>query len=91
MSAYILDVIFARQEFLGLKWAWTSVDTYVNTYCKMLSECSFRGVITQLSNHFVTPVYKMIFEQDPPCILKATMEALIDIENWYASLSRTFI
>lgn len=40
--------------------------TVVNTNCKMLSECSFKGVITQLSNHFVTMVYKMILKKDPP-------------------------
>ena len=33
----------------------------------------------------------MIFEQDPPYMLMATMDALIDISNWYASLSNTFI
>jgi len=33
----------------------------------------------------------MIFEQDPPCMSKATMEALIDIANWYASPFDTFI
>lgn len=71
-----------------MKWAWTPVETAMNTYCKVLSKCRFRGVITRLSNHFVTPLYKMIFEQDPAFMSKETMEALID---WYASLSNTFI
>ena len=62
-----------------MKWAWTSVETFVNTYCKMLSECNFKGVITQLLDHFVTPVYNMIFEEDPPYMSKAEMEALIGI------------
>lgn len=88
---YILDAICAQQEFSGLKSAWTPTDTVVNTYYKMLFECNFKGVITQLSNQFVTPVYKMIFEQDPPCMSKAAMDALIDIADWYASLSGTFI
>lgn len=57
----------------------------------MFSKCSFRGVIIQLSDHFVTPIYKMIFEQDPPCMSKETMEARIDIADWYASSSGTFI
>ena len=91
MSAYILDAICAYQQFPGLKWELTPVKTSVKTYCKMLSKCSFRGVITQLSDHFVTPIYKMIFEQVPPCMSKAKMEALIDIANWYASPLGTFI
>lgn len=91
MSSYILDAICAQQEFLGLRWNWSPTETVINTYCKLLSECSFRGVITQLSDHFVTLFYKMIFKQDPPCMSKATMEALMDIIDWYASPSNTFI
>lgn len=81
----------ASQEFLGLEWGWTSTKTFVNTYCKMLSEFSFMGVITQLSDHFVTVVYKMIFEQDPLYLSRETMEALIKIEDLYASPYDTFI
>ena len=33
----------------------------------------------------------MIFKKDPPCMLKAIMEALIDIDDWCASLFDTFI
>ena len=62
MSAYILDTICARQEFPRFKLAWSPMETTGNTYCKLLSEFSFGGVITQLSNNFVTSVYKMIFE-----------------------------
>lgn len=46
MSAYILDAICAQQESLGLEWAWSQIETVVNTYCKLLSEFNFRGVIT---------------------------------------------
>jgi len=63
----------------------------VNTYCNMLYECSFRGVVTLLFDHFITLVYKMIFEQDPPYMSKAMMEALINIADSYASPSDTFI
>lgn len=91
MSTYILDVICAHQQFPGLKWAWTLIETSVNTYCKVFSECSFRGVITQLSDLFVTLVYKMIFEKDSPCMSKEKIEALINIADWYASLFGIFI
>lgn len=74
-----------------LEWVWSLAKTAVNTYCKMLSKCSFRGVITQLSNDFVTSNYKMIFKQDPPYMSMAAMEALIDIADWNYSPSDTFI
>lgn len=36
-------------------------------------------------------MYKMIFDKDLPYMSKAAMEALIFIEDWYASPSDTFI
>lgn len=74
-----------------MEWAWSPTKTVVNTYFKFLSECSFKGVITRLFDHFVSPVYKMIFRQDPPCMSKEVIEALIGIANWYASLFDSFI
>jgi len=56
----------------------------------MFSKYSFKGVIARLFDHFVTPVYKMVFEEDPPCMSTLIMEALIDIVDWYSSLSNTF-
>ena len=91
MYAYVLDALCARQEFSGLEWAWSMTETIVNTYFKFLSECSFKGVITWLYDHFVVPVYKMIFKQDPPCMSKEAMEALIGIADWYGSPFDTFI
>ena len=45
MSTYILDEICAHQELPGMKWAWTLMETSINTYCKFFSKCNFRGVI----------------------------------------------
>lgn len=33
----------------------------------------------------------MIFEQDPPCMFREVMQALLNIANWYASPDGTFI
>lgn len=63
MSAYIFDAVYA---FPDLGWPWTPSETFVHNYCKLFSKWSFPGVIIHLSNHFVTLVYRMIFEQDPP-------------------------
>lgn len=81
MSDYILDAICAQHGFPGLEWAWSPVETIVNMYFKLLSKCSFRGVIIWFSNHFVTLVYRMIFEQDPPCMLEEEMDALLGLAD----------
>lgn len=74
-----------------MEWACSLTKTILIMYFKFFSECSFKGVITWLFDHFVTPMYKMIFEQDPPCMSKEEMEPPIWIVDWYASPSDTFI
>ena len=91
MSTYLLDAICEQQQFPGMKQRWTPRKTVVYIYCKLFSECSFRGVILQLLEHFVIPVYRMIFEQDPACMSQVMMEALVKREYWYASTLGTFI
>lgn len=47
--------------------------------------------MARLANHFIIPMYKLIFEQDPPCMFEEVMEAILNIVNWYASRSGTLI
>jgi len=47
--------------------------------------------MARISDHFFAPLYMRIFEQDPPCMYQETMEALLNIEDWYASPKVTFI
>ena len=45
----------------------------------------------RLTNHFIILVYKLIFENDPPCMSQEVMEGILNIVDWYASPSGTFI
>ena len=47
--------------------------------------------MARLTNHYIIPLDKLIFEEDPPCMSREAMEAIIDIVDWYASPSGTFI
>lgn len=47
--------------------------------------------MAQLTNHFTTPLYKLIFEEDPPCMSRGAMETIMDIAYWYASPSGTYL
>ena len=42
-------------------------------------------------DHFIPPLYMMIFEQDLPCMSKDVMETLLNIAYWYTSPDGTFI
>lgn len=63
----------------------------MHIYCKFLSECSYRVLIAQLIGYFIIQLYKLIFEEDPPCMTQEVMEAITEIANQYASLGEKFI
>jgi len=66
MSAYLLDAICAHKQFPDMGWAWEPLENVVNVYCKLPLEYNYRGATARLSDHFISPMYMMIFEKDPP-------------------------
>ena len=45
----------------------------------------------KLIDHFLIPLYKLIFEEEPPCMSHGVMEAISEITDWYASPYATFL
>jgi len=91
MFAYLRDAICARQQFLGMGWAWLPLENVVKVYCKLLLECNYRGVKARLFDHFIAPLYAMIFEQDLPCMFQEVMGEFLNIVDSYTSPNGTFI
>lgn len=91
MSAYLLDAICAHNAFPSMNWAWSPRELVVHIYYKLLSDCSHRGVMEKLTDHFLIPLYKVIFEEGPLCMSPTAMEAILEIADWFASLDGTFL
>lgn len=45
----------------------------------------------KLINHFLIPLYMMIFENEPPLTSRMKMEAIREILDWFSSLNGTFL
>lgn len=58
---------------------------------KTLSDHSHWGVMEQLTNLSIILLYKLIFEEEPPCMSRGEMEVITKITDWYASLGGTFL
>ena len=56
-----------------------------------LFDCNYRGFMARFSDHFISSMYKIIFELDPPCMSQEVMYALLNIVDWYGSPDGTFI
>lgn len=70
---------------------WTPSEKDLNVYFKLRSKCSYLGVMKRLSHQFITLLYMMIFEHDPPSMSQEVMETLLNIADSYASPSVTFM
>ena len=91
MYSYLLDSICAHNAFPGMNWAWSPRELVVHSYCKILSNCSHRVVVEKLTDHFLIPLYKMIFEEEPSYMSHGAMEAILEIAYWFASPDDTFL
>jgi len=45
----------------------------------------------KLTNQFLIPFYKLIFEEYPPCMSHGAMEAVLEIIHWFASQDGNFL
>jgi len=91
MFVYLLDALCVDNSFLAINWTWTPRDLAVHIYCKLLYECNHRGVMEKLTDHFLIPLYKLIFEEEPPCMSCGKMEAVSEITDWFASPDGNFL
>ena len=91
MFAYLLDAIYAWNAFPSMSWTWTLRDPIVYIYCRVFSDCSHRGVMEKLTDHFLILLYQMIFEEEPRCMSRGEMEEVEDIIDWFPSLDGTFL
>lgn len=91
MFDYLLEVICAQNSIPGMSWTWSPKEPVVHIYCKLLSECSYKGVMEKLTEHFLIPLYNMIFEEDLPCMSREKMEAVSELAGWFASPNGTYL
>ena len=63
----------------------------MHVYCKCLLECRDKGAMEKLTDHFLILLYKMIFEEEPPCMSHGAMEVVSKIVDLFASPYDTFL
>lgn len=91
MFSYLLDEICIEKSFPNVSWMWTRREPVVHIYCKFLSECSYKGVIKNSTDHILIPLYMIMFWEEPPCISCGEMKEMLELANWFALLDGTFL
>lgn len=91
LSWYGLDAICAQNSFPGMGWTWSPKEHNVHIYCKTILECIHQGVMETMTDHFLIPLYEMIFEEEPPCMSCEAMETMAELVDWFASLDHIYL
>lgn len=91
MYAYLLDAICAHNAFCGMNWTWTPCEPNAYVYCKLISKWNQKGVMEKLTDHFLIPLCKLIFEEELSWMSHGEMEAVLEIVDWFALLDGTFL
>ena len=91
-SAYIMDSICLVSEFPIMGWKWTTQDPLpIHVYHKVLWDSQFVPHFYQICHGFILPLYKIMYDKDPPrCSLEAQID-IIPIARWFGEEWFTYI
>lgn len=95
MDSYLLDKICAKMEFSGMGWMemdffyWYTIDAY--TYCKLIWEIGCKGIYAKITEHFISVLYQMVLNSEPPCMFERERTSLLEVVDWFTSVNGTFI
>ena len=91
MSSYFLDILCATTPFPGMSWKWTPIESPVLVYCQDLWEHKYRWQYARICEHFLAPLYALIFCRTAPMLSQEAMETISAIGDWYINRDHTYI
>ena len=69
-SSYLMDVLCASNDLLGMKWAWTPQSPPIHLYYKELWKENNYKEMYSICNHFLADAHQLLFGSDMPKISK---------------------
>lgn len=72
-------------------WEWNPSLLPIHVYCFQLWEDSYRRHLYDNYEHFLVPVYIIIYKQQPIRISTEAMQAIKEIGDWYIEKHYTYI
>ena len=67
LAAYVMDSICYVSKFPVMSWKWTTQDPLpIHVYHKILWDSQFTPHFYQICHGLILPLYKMLYDKDPP-------------------------
>jgi hypothetical protein len=69
MSSYLLDMVCICHTYPQMGWAWQPSNPPIHIYCKVLWEHKYRTKYHKICDHFLAPLFHLIFDSPAPCMM----------------------
>lgn len=92
MSSYLIYIVCAAaNHFPGMGWKWAPTEPPVQVYCQDLWEHKYIRHYTRICDHFMAPLYTMIFCKPAPRLSEEAIQVVSMIRDWYVNEDSTYI
>jgi hypothetical protein len=91
MASYLLDVICARNVFVGMNLSWHFVKLPVHVYFNILWENRYKKSYTLICDEFIARIYFIIFKKECPRLFAAAKKMVVKVGHWYLDEHTTYI
>jgi hypothetical protein len=82
-ASYLLDVIYARNVFVGMNLRWYVVELPIHVYFRILWENMYKKSYTLICNEFIVLIHFIVFKKECPR-LSATAKKMVEkVGHWY--------
>jgi hypothetical protein len=91
MASYLLNVICARNVFIGMNLSWHVVELLVHAYFCILWENKYKKSYALICDEFITRIHFIIFKKECPRLSAAAKKMVSKVGHWYLDERSTYI
>ena len=83
MSTILIDCILCNQPFPGLRCIWDRERIHVYSAYKPLWAHKYHSHYREVCEHFIMPLYTLIFLKECDCMSKEALEVIEEYDDYY--------
>jgi hypothetical protein len=91
MVSYLLDVICARNIFVGMNLSWYVADFPIHIYFIIPWENKYKKSYTFIYDEFIAHIYFIIFKKEFPRLSAIAKKMIAKVGHWYLDECSTYI
>jgi len=91
MDSYLLDVMCARNIFVGMNLRWQVAEVLIHVYFNILWENEYKKTYSLICDEFIALIYFILFKKEFPRLSAVTKKMISKVGHWYLDENNTYI